>query len=145
MQDQIKVSISGDNNPDSNDNTSESAPQNNASADGSEGHTAEKERAEVVKIYKNHPDDNSPFNIENMFPGDSEIRYYCVRVSHKDSITVFFNADVRSGYEKLAEVLKCKVELLTTGETLYEGLMRDMPEKSRMPFRQPTIMNCITK
>ena len=121
--------ISGDNNPDPDDNISESASQNKASIDGSEGYTAEKEKAEIVKIYKNHPDDNSPFNIENMFPGDSEIRYYCVRVSHKDSITVFFNADVRPGYEKLAEVLKCKVELLTTGETLYEGLMRDMPEK----------------
>lgn len=36
-------------------------------------------------------------------------------------------ATVRAGYEKLAEVLQVRVKLLTTGETLYDGLVRDMP------------------
>lgn len=38
------------------------------------------------------------------------------------------HADIRDGYEKLSEVLKCRVVLLTTGQTQYDGLMRDMPE-----------------
>ncbi len=39
-----------------------------------------------------------------------------------------YKATVRPGYEKLAEVLKVRVKLLSTGETMYDGLMRDMPE-----------------
>ena len=42
-------------------------------------------------------------------------------------MTVHYKAAVRPGYEKLAEVLMVRVDLLTTGETLYDGLMRDMP------------------
>lgn len=63
-----------------------------------------------------------------MFPGDSETKYFRVRVSYHDKVTVHYKATVRSGYEKLAEVLKVRVKLLSSGETMYEGLMRDMPE-----------------
>ena len=103
--------------------------QNTSEQEQSAEHIRKKEKAEVLNIYKNHPDDNTPFNVVNMFPGDTQEEYYCVRVSHKGSITVYFHAAVRPGFEKLAEVMQCRVELLTTGETLYEGLMRDMPEK----------------
>ena len=51
-----------------------------------------------------------------------------MRVSYHDKITVHYKATVRPGYEKLAEVLKVRVKLLSTGETMYDGLMRDMPE-----------------
>ena len=63
-----------------------------------------------------------------MFPGDTESRYYCVRVSHKDTVTVNYRADIRSGYEKLSEVLRVHIAIPETGQTLYDGLMRDMPE-----------------
>ena len=43
-------------------------------------------------------------------------------------MTVRYHADVRQGSEKLAEVLKVKITLLTTGEEMYDGLMRDMPK-----------------
>ena len=49
-------------------------------------------------------------------------------MSYHDTITVHYKATVRPGYEKLAEVLKVRVNLLSTGETMYDGLMRDMPE-----------------
>ena len=39
-----------------------------------------------------------------------------------------YKATVRPGYEKLAEVLKVRVELLSTGETMYDGGIADMPE-----------------
>ena len=39
-----------------------------------------------------------------------------------------YKATVRPGYEKLAEVMKVRVKLLSTDETMYDGLMRDMPE-----------------
>ncbi len=87
-----------------------------------------REKAVVISLYQNHEGDNQPFQVGNMFPGDAETKYYCVKISHNGTVTVNYRADIRSGYEKLAEVLKCRIVLLTTGETLYNGLMRDMPE-----------------
>ncbi len=81
----------------------------------------------TLKIYRNHAQDSTPFNAPNMLPGDSETRAYYVSVSCKGSVTVHFHADIDEGYEKLAEVLKCKITL-RGGEELYDGLMRDMPE-----------------
>ena len=63
-----------------------------------------------------------------MFPGDSETKYFRVRVSYHDKITVHYKATVCPGYEKLAEVLKVRVKLLSTGETMYDGGIADMPE-----------------
>ena len=84
--------------------------------------------AAVLTLYNMKADDNIPYKVENMFPGDSETKYYCVRVSQKDTLTVRFNAFVQPGYEKLAEVLKIRVKLLTTGDLLYDGIIKDMPE-----------------
>lgn len=86
-----------------------------------------KSTANTIELYQNQPSDNVPFTADNLFPGDTETKYYCVRVSHKGDVTVRFHADVQPGSEKLAEVLQCRVVLSTTGETLYEGLMKDMP------------------
>lgn len=69
----------------------------------------------------------TPFDIENMLPGDSVVNEYIVSISHRDDIIVYFDADIRAGYEVLAEVLEIKVELVDEGVTLYDGLMRDMP------------------
>lgn len=85
-------------------------------------------KAAVISLYRNHGEDNQPFQVKNMFPGDAETKYYCVKISHSGDVLVQYRANVRPGYEKLAEVLRCRVVLLTTGETLYDGLMRDMPQ-----------------
>lgn len=90
--------------------------------------TSEKKNAETIELYNKHPEDNTTFNVGNMFPGDSETKYFRVQVSYSGTVTVHYKATVRKGYEKLAEALKVKVKLLTTGETMYDGLMRDMPE-----------------
>lgn len=86
------------------------------------------EEAEVLYLYDRNPGDNTPFNVTNMFPGDIETKYFLVRVVHKGDIILRFHAEVRPGYEKLAEVLKCRVVLPESGDILYDGLMRDMPE-----------------
>lgn len=84
--------------------------------------------APVLSLHNRNPEDNSPFRVINMFPGDRETKYFCVRVSYKGNIVLRFRANVLPGYEKLAEVLKCRVVLPESGEVLYDGLMRDMPE-----------------
>lgn len=98
------------------------------------GQTSNGNLAEALYLYQREPEDNTPFQATNMFPGDIETKYFCVRVRYKADVTVRFHADIRPGYEKLAEVLKCRVVLLTTGETLYDGLMRDMPESVNHPL-----------
>ncbi len=90
--------------------------------------TSDSAKETVISIYKAHAKDSTPFHSANMFPGDSETKAYLVEVSHKGTVTVRFHADIRGGYEKLAEVLKCKVVLRGENKPLYDGLMRDMPE-----------------
>lgn len=81
----------------------------------------------TLALYQGQAEDNTPFAVGNMFPGDVESKTFRVEVSRKASVTIHFRADVRPGYEKLAEVLKARV-VLGSGEVLYEGLMRDMPQ-----------------
>ena len=63
-----------------------------------------------------------------MFPGDMETKDYCIKVTHKDKVTLKFTADIHTGYEKLAEVLKMKIVLKGNNTVLYDGLMKDVPE-----------------
>lgn len=94
-------------------------------AENSAGKT---EKAAAIELYNKQPEENSPFAVSNMFPGDSATKYFRVRVSYHGKITVHYNAAVRPGYEKLAEVLKLRVKLPSTGETVYDGAIADMPE-----------------
>lgn len=93
------------------------------------GPTQGQKVATALRLHSKNAQDNTPFYMGNMFPGDKETKYYCVEVSHKDTVTVRFRADIRPGYETLAQVLKVRVVLKNTGKTLYDGLMRDMPER----------------
>ena len=108
--------------------TPDSSAAASSSAVPTQSTTAEVKKAATIELYNKQPEENTPFQVENMFPGDSETKYFRVRVSYHDKTTVHYKATVRPGYEKLAEVLKVRVKLLSTGETMYDGLMRDMPE-----------------
>lgn len=108
--------------------TPDGSAATSSSAVPTQSTTAEVKKAATVELYNKQPEENTPFQVGNMFPGDSETKYFRVRVSYHDTITVHYKATVRPGYEKLAEVLKVRVNLLSTGETMYDGLMRDMPE-----------------
>lgn len=115
--------------PDSSDTqTPDGSAATSSSAVPTQSTTAEAKKAATIELYNKQPEENTPFAVGNMFPGDSETKYFRVRVSYHDTITVHYKATVRPGYEKLAEVLKVRINLLSTGETMYDGLMRDMPE-----------------
>ena len=115
--------------PDSSDTQApSSSADTSSSAVPTQSTTAEVKKAATIELYNKQPEENTPFQVGNMFPGDSETKYFRVRVSYHDKITVHYKATVRPGYEKLAEVLKVRIKLLSTGETMYDGLMRDMPE-----------------
>ena len=115
--------------PDSSDTqTPSSSADTSSSAVPAQSTTAETKKAATIELYNKQPEENTAFTVGNMFPGDSETKYFRVRVSYHDKITVHYKATARPGYEKLAEVLKIRVDLLSTGKTMYDGLMRDMPE-----------------
>ena len=102
-----------------------------AAPDGEGGTSSEDEDKKdeiAIELYDKQPEYNDPFAVENMFPGDKVTKRYCVKVSYHGEIEVHFQTVVQKGYEKLAEVMKVKVVLLTNGKTLYDGLMRDMPD-----------------
>ena len=128
-EDTTKPDSSDTEKPDSSDTqTPSSSADASSSAVPAQSTTAETKKAATIELYNKQPEENTAFAVGNMFPGDSETKYFRVRVSYHDKITVHYKAAVRPGYEKLAEVLKVRVKLLSTGETMYDGLMRDMPE-----------------
>ena len=91
--------------------------------------------ATVVRLSYHSPDINQRFDVENMFPGDSETKYYCARVQFIDKATLYFEAKVRPGYKKLAEVLEIKVLQINDNKVLYEGLIGDVPEIKAMELK----------
>ena len=107
---------------------SSSADTSSSAVQPTQSTTAEAKKAATIELYNKQPEENTPFQVGNMFPGDANTKYFRVRVSYHDKITVHYRATVRPGYEKLAEVLKVRVKLLTTGETLYDGVISQMPE-----------------
>jgi pilin isopeptide linkage protein/LPXTG-motif cell wall-anchored protein len=90
--------------------------------------------SEKVGLESSDAVSGTPFSVENMFPGDSVVQEYSVSVSHKEAVTLYYHADIRAGYEILAEVLEAKIELADKGITLYDGLLRDMPSALEYPL-----------
>lgn len=130
-EDTTKPDSSDTEKPDSSESDSQtpsSSANTSSSAVPAQSTTAEVKKAATIELYNKQPEENTAFAVGNMFPGDVETKYFRVRISYHDKITVHYKATVRPGYEKLAEVLKVRINLLSTGETMYDGLMRDMPE-----------------
>ena len=94
------------------------------------------ERVETtISLYRTNAQESVPFEMPNMFPGDSATKVYKVKVSYQDEVTLRFFVDIEPGSEKLAEVLMCRIELLTEDKVLYDGLMRDLPEEIAHPLK----------
>lgn len=109
---------------------SSAATTNSQTSTSASSSSAAAKETTAIELYAAQPSENVAFQVGNMLPGDSETKYFRVRVSYHNKVTVHFKADVQPGYEKLAEVLKVRVRLLTTGETIYDGLMNDASQAS---------------
>ena len=77
--------------------TPDSSAAASSSAVPTQSTTAEVKKAATIELYNKQPEENTPFQVENMFPGDSETKYFRVRVSYHDKITVHYKATVRLG------------------------------------------------
>lgn len=84
--------------------------------------------SKTLRLYQNHPEDNQPFQVGNMFPGDAEKGSYRLLVSYQGEIVVHFGAGIRPGGEKLSEVLRARVTIGSASEPIYDGLLRDLSD-----------------
>lgn len=91
--------------------------------------------ASALVLHTRHSGDNEAFAVGNMFPGDRETQYFCVRVFHKGDVTLRVRANIRDGYEKLAEALHCRISLVEDGRVLYDGQMQDMPQSVNVALK----------
>lgn len=99
-------------------NSDTSAPSN--TANGNSG------QAITIELYKGKASDNEKFQVHNMLPGDSEVKYFAVKVNHHKNVDVFFNAEVTEQTKNLANVLNIKVTHLENGNVLYNGSFADI-------------------
>ncbi len=78
-------------------------------------------KAPVIALYQGQANDNEKFHVQNMLPGDSETKYFAVRVSHDGGIAIRFHAAVTRQTKNLASALQIRVTHLDSGRVLYQG------------------------
>ena len=77
--------------------------------------------ASKLELYEGKPGDNRRFETGNMFPGDVETQYFCVKAYHDKEIELFFRADITEQAKSLGNVLHIKVTHLETGRVLCDA------------------------
>ncbi len=77
--------------------------------------------ATALELYQGHPGDNERFEVKNMFPGDLETKYFCVKTYHDVDVTLTFRAKVTEQTKALADVLHIRVTRLDTGNVLLDA------------------------
>lgn len=81
----------------------------------------DKPAAPKLELYEGKPGDNQRFEVGNMFPGDVETQFFCVKVYHDIDIDIFFRADITEQTKNLGNVLHIKVTRLETGRVLCDA------------------------
>ncbi len=82
--------------------------------------------AASLALHKGQLTDNRKFTVKNMFPGDVETQYFCLKASHAGEITVYFTALVKDQTKNLADVLHIRVTQLDADRVLYDGPIGQM-------------------
>ncbi len=107
--------------------TSESdTPPSTDTGDSGGDSNSPSQNATVIELYKEQPSDNERFEVLNLFPGDTEVKYFAVKVYHHADVAVYFNARIIEQTNELADVLHIKVTHLENGKVIYDGTFADM-------------------
>ena len=86
-------------------------------------------QASVLELYQKHPEDNQKFAVDNMLPGDSVTKYFCIKTYHDADIALFFNTKVTEETKSLSDVLHIRVTCLDTGEILCDAPFAQVREQ----------------
>lgn len=81
-----------------------------------------------IELYNKQTSDNSSFDSNNMFPGDSVTKCYNAKVSYKGKVGVNFDVDYEDKYNDLAKVTNIKIKL--NNNVLYDGLVSELKDVS---------------
>lgn len=84
-------------------------------------HQADKPAAKVLELFQGKPGDNERFEVKNMFPGDTETKYFCVRAYHNKDIELFFKTNITEQTKNLGDALHIKVTHMDTGKVLFDA------------------------
>ena len=153
-----------------NDNNSNNTNINNNTNNNTNSNKVEEA---TIELFKNKESDNEPFNVLNMFPGDTCTNNYNVKVNYHSNVTVYFNVDITkeeniyladdrpeedidTGQDntdddnhKLSEVLKVKINVLNLdnnkSKTLYDGLMKNISGKKSITYNLTTSKSTSSK
>ncbi len=68
--------------------------------------------AEVIELHSGQSADNDRFDVQNMLPGDTYTKYYCLKVYHRGDITAYFNIKNVNATKALDTILNIKVTRL---------------------------------
>ncbi len=107
------------------DSTSTESTEQTNNSNGGTG-SGNQTKATVVELYKGQPSDNEKFRVTNMLHGDTETKYFAVKVSHNADVAVYFNAEITEQTKNLANVLHIKVTHLEDNQVIYSGAFADM-------------------
>ncbi len=66
-------------------------------------------QAKVIELYRGQSADNDAFNAQNMFPGDTVTKYYCLKVYHRAYVAVRFDVTDITETKSLGNILNIKV------------------------------------
>lgn len=112
--------------PSNNNEDNSNAPTNAETSAPSNTTDSNSQKATSIELYKGKASDNEKFTVNNMLPGDTEIKYFAVKVNHHKNVDVFFNAEVTEQTKALGEVLHIKVTHLENEKVLYDGTFADL-------------------
>lgn len=96
---------------------------------GSERPVADRPDIPMVELCEGQPGGNQRFEVKNMFPGDTETRYFCVRVYHDADLELFFRADITEQTKRLGDAAHIRVTHMETGKVLCDGPFTEVNSK----------------
>ena len=91
--------------------------------------TADKPIAVKLELYEGRPGANQRFEVKNMFPGDTETKYFCVKAHHDADLELFFRTKITGQTKNLGDVLHIKVTHLETGKVLCDAPFAEIDGK----------------
>lgn len=82
-----------------------------------------------LELYKNHAEDNKPFQVSNMVPGDKVSRDFTVRIHHKDQVTLYFKGIITKQSKDLGDVLQVRVTDKNSDKVICQGTFNTINNK----------------
>lgn len=91
--------------------------------------TADKPIAVKLELYEGRPGANQRFEVKNMFPGDTETKYFCVKAHLDADLELLFRTKITGQTKNLGDVLHIKVTHLETGKVLCDAPFAEIDGK----------------